>query len=940
MKHINTKVVAWAFALLALALITFSLSWPISELRSFFDRAIGIVVLQDVNPSVRNIYYMLGILISFSVISSALWFFQPKIFYRFRIKPLVSTPNSVKHTFVVLCVANAALYTWLDDVLYLRAIGGLCLIGVLHHQIITRIYRSCTTHESVWVIGLSYQLTLTILIVLLGKVNVDGLSIFIFLALILALTVWVKANPDVIYRTVALAWLPMIPIVASELGYFLLQNTESKFSFSVICSVLVVLVICWVVYQCFHTVKRSEPKSFVYRHYLLASVVSSVALIEYSSGLIFHGSYDHFHLGEAVVPAQQSLQFGAIPYIDYYPPHGLFDLFPQFFYALVNGVHDPEMTVWGKGYMLGWLPRMFAAGVFFTFFSLFWGRLTAALIMMFLPVYHLIHPYYALLLIPAIVIFRLPTLPQNYKRWFSLWAVAIAILMWRVDFGVACIAGCTVISVLTAWQQKKWLVLWASVKAGGGLSLGVATVFVVVAIYQSQSPISIAIQILQYFLVQIPLASFPEFINELNWVAFLQLVGLPLVAILPLVLLSGKSVFIFRPLNRLERVVIYLAIVSLVLSFRSLQRHSLSEGVFNQYLFVLIAVIFVCALQGRETFKKYALIGCIAVVSYLVLPQSQDIFDKHWHKLGVAKEYFLGAKDYTFPRWDKRSHVEKPRLKKRRADKEVVAFLKRNLSGSQTFYDFTNSPLLYALAGQKLPSYIMETWYHSSDTLQFFLLKDMDQLRQQKRLPMVLFKQNKEVWDNPDGVSTILRSYRVAEYVYRHYQPCIRVGLYDVWIEKHGSKASCTNMFVAESAQTGSEVVKLVKADYRQKIELGYVPLAWGREDSHGSFVSPLQQYAFEGEGSAIEWDFELPALIRKKPAHLVFYVSAARDSVLNIRYGSSTLSMNIKATSEPKKYVVRPSILFEWWHQTAQRVRVSSETPMVMNMIEVHDGD
>ena len=58
MKHINTKVVAWAFALLALALITFSLSWPISELRSFFDRAIGIVVLQDVNPSVRNIYYM------------------------------------------------------------------------------------------------------------------------------------------------------------------------------------------------------------------------------------------------------------------------------------------------------------------------------------------------------------------------------------------------------------------------------------------------------------------------------------------------------------------------------------------------------------------------------------------------------------------------------------------------------------------------------------------------------------------------------------------------------------------------------------------------------------------------------------------------------------------------------------------------------------------
>jgi hypothetical protein len=70
---------------------------------------------------------------------------------------------------------------------------------------------------------------------------------------------------------------------------------------------------------------------------LITSVISISAFITFSipSGSLL---IDFFHNGEQTVPMQQLYQFGSIPFLDYFPIHGMMDYFNQFFnYIFFSG---------------------------------------------------------------------------------------------------------------------------------------------------------------------------------------------------------------------------------------------------------------------------------------------------------------------------------------------------------------------------------------------------------------------------------------------------------------------------------------------------------------------------------------------------------------------------------------------------------------------------
>ncbi len=174
------------------------------------------------------------------------------------------------------------------------------------------------------------------------------------------------------------------------------------------------------------------------------------------------------------------------------------------------------------------------------------------------------------------------------------------------------------------------------------------------------------------------------------------------------------------------------------------------------------------------------------------------------------KQYLLAAQAYEFPRWSNNHEVAGVRLDDKVKDRRdaIVSFLQHKLNTNQTFYDFTNSPLLYALVDRKAPNYLFETLYHSSDTTQIYVLTELEQLRDQHRLPFVLFRYSGlGTMENVDGVNTVLRSYRVAEYIYENYQPCVRIGGYDIWVEQESQPSqSCASLIFDEAALRGTNV--------------------------------------------------------------------------------------------------------------------------------------
>ncbi len=68
--------------------------------------------------------------------------------------------------------------------------------------------------------------------------------------------------------------------------------------------------------------------------------------------------------------------------------------------------------------------------------------------------------------------------------------------------------------------------------------------------------------------------------------------------------------------------------------------------------------------------------------------------------------------------------------------------------------------------------------------------------------------------------------------------------------------------------------------------------------------------------------------------------MTAEQDSIVQVHYGDSYISMNVRATDQPQAYVVRLSVLHSWWRDSMQEIKISSDQPIVLNSADLREGD
>ena len=166
------------------------------------------------------------------------------------------------------------------------------------------------------------------------------------------------------------------------------------------------------------------------------------------------------------------------------------------------------------------------------------------------------------------------------------------------------------------------------------------------------------------------------------------------------------------------------------------------------------------------------------------------------------------------------------------------------LEPGQTFFEFTNGPLLYALADVPLPVFIMETVYLSTDTIQTRTVKELEAWRSAGRLPYVVMRQNLPVADRLDGVDNALRAYRVAEYLYAHYQPCFRVSGLDVWAQRSGTgAAACRPRDLGQGLPPRQRPRPLKPLSFEQALYFGQLPYYWALLDEVEETLAPAESF-------------------------------------------------------------------------------------------------
>ena len=777
------------------------------DFSSFPGRTIGISLLSNVDPHYRISLFLLAsaltILLAFTAFTLV----------RNRADALSLRPMTAITTLVLTCVIANAMAAALhaDQSLFSAAACHSAFLLVLWVWS-QRPSASLSINAFVLRFALAWQISLLIFWLL-------GLSpnAWVYLA-VTALWLALDLTPEPFWHARATRSLqaaaltaPLAMIVAIELTYFWLGSSNTS---------AYVLAIFSLVSAATVAAAALRPLQLSQLAWLGAAavLVSNLVITQYDNQLLYKG-YDLFHLPEKLLPLHQWQHFRSIPFIDYHPGHGVFDMLPHGIYQWFNRGNLLESLVWGNGYFLGWTVQALYVFLLFGFLASIVSTAAAFFLLWLLPILHVLEPYNTLLLLPLFNLLTLPTSQRPKLRWALQWGLTLALGFWRVDFGLIVLVGNLIVAAAHAWHHKQLsplrdclLMLAAITAALLALVLAGDTALLLDRILRS-------VDLMQ---IQILAASYDHFYKTWNALAWMQYVVMPLLG-------ACAGAYSLSQVYRrndsatlgLHLIVIFLTAIGFALSIRLFQRHTLAEGMTRTNFFYFAPLLLLATLTLTERWRSTLLV-LFFMGSFLLTPKTEVY--KESSLWGPRKTYPVTTHTTAFPELLSGKARLEDRVSKYDSYKD---FMGRYLRPGESIYDFANAPMLYMLAGVKLPVFVYETVWHTSEKVQHSTLLELDALRRQDKLPLIVFRQNKPRWDALDGVDNALRSYHVAEYIYRHYSPCLRVGRFDLWI---ANDRPCPSSLQGSLADADTQ--PLSRNYLSQAIDFGSLPYLWANYDT------------------------------------------------------------------------------------------------------------
>ncbi len=577
-----------------------------------------------------------------------------------------------------------------------------------------------------------------------------------------------------LHASLPLLWLPAVAPLANELQYTLRAHTV--WTPLTLARVMALGLVAGAVGLWFRPPAASWPARTalrrLHRCYLPVVLVTNALLTLHRQTMTID-AVDVYHHGELTTPVSQILQHGRIPYLEMCLPHGLMDIVPQILFGALNGGDRWDILIWGSGHWPGWLTLTAGLLLLYALLMTVASPLAAVLVLLFLPAEILFPLQYAPLII-CVLALRAFVKSGGARRAWMLPASVLAVFLWRIDFGLAALVAAGAALVIVAWscRRMRWGPLLA---ASGAILAGTAGLTAALAALRDVSLRDVTHNFLAYIAMQIPVASYFDLYDKMSPLVVVQYLLLPAVGLLIVLYCGVRAVLLRQCAAARVYGLLWLAVASLVLFVRALQRHSLFEGVFSPHLFLFLLAAIPALLQPSRRALVSGLLVVVTVSAALALPETRLFpHDVKWPAI------IGGPAGFTFRTWtaaDQRVLVPDP------PTDDVVRLLHTQLKPGQTFYDFSNAPLLYFLTGAAPPTYIIETTFHASDDLQRATLRDLEALRRDERLPFVVFKQHTG-FDAVDGIPNEIRSYRIAEYLYAHYTPWVNAGRFEIWIDR------------------------------------------------------------------------------------------------------------------------------------------------------------
>ncbi len=304
----------------------------------------------------------------------------------------------------------------------------------------------------------------------LSLVFLSALRIGVSYGLVLLLLFMPKRFIDIrrlLNHSIFLFLIILVPIFSSELQFTLMKGDWS--SEKIMKYVWMILVLSFVFSYAYHLFKgRVFNLERTIDRYILPSIIVIFYVVSAYQSTLSIGFLDMVGIGNKLTPVQQFLSFGSIPLVDYWGAQH-FEL-GVLLYGLIHGMEGLNPLIWVD------FKNILILLIFYFSFKPFWGKRWAFLFLLFMPALGFINIYYFGAFLPMLIFQKLMTHKGKWDYFFFTLLSLIA-FVWMPSMGkISIIASFVImlISIKSKQQLKAFLI-------GAGLAYFI-TVFVYVAL--------------------------------------------------------------------------------------------------------------------------------------------------------------------------------------------------------------------------------------------------------------------------------------------------------------------------------------------------------------------------------------------------------------------------------------------------------------------------
>lgn len=717
----------------------------------------------------------------------------------------------------------------------------------------------------------------------------------------------------------------MAPLL--ELIYLELYNILNQYNIILsnkIATICIIYLICFGVFLVYYFVNKKNTKFFNYTKYYYPVILLIFTFIIASLQMITNCEIEFFESANHGLGVYEFFRYGKVPIIETFDTHMFQNQLGGFIFEFLN--HDLSASVFC---LYNSYEIVLFYIVIYYFLKKIFSRDIAFLITFFLPLQYDngLRMYYMAML--SIITLINACKNKDFKSFLWYWLSLIFLCIWRLDLGYACTISTVIVLIYIFIKNRKSMKI-KNILMPLGISVLVCIIFFIsVCLVKNINPI---MRVIEFFKLSLSNVNWGySFLGETDKLAYVVCYY-----IMPLTIVGTLIYNFYDTKGKIDNFNISLTVLALFIIFnfqRGVIRHSWAEGTIHYaicFTLLYLSLFIMKRKNNKLSIFIFVYIGLVLVNGLLLTPDTEvytNLFER-----GIKKYTTFKVHDESYNEKVKRISLSNNIKNEYIGIKDVLTKI---LEEDETYIDFSNQSLLYALIDKEKPVYINQTpALLSGELTQQMYIEEIKKCG--KKVPVLLKAKNKPNAETLDGIPNEYRYYLLSEFFYQNYEPVAEINEYEIWIEKETVDE--------KSSKLPDTAKRMEKENYINDVNvIGQVPFIWGQYDKSKKEKMQkeiLQNTVVEKVKSI---NIENKDLNKTNGNYLKMQITSEKDTNMMIVLCSkdqAIASYYFDVKKGSNLYTIRISTAYGWYEQEIENIKIQTLDEIKIDKMMILEAD